>query len=50
MLNDPATVRRVRELQTEDLRILLCLLQTVARMGVDPVRFDHSDRENRADT
>src|SRR5438445_13843960 len=43
MLDDPLAVRRVGELQAEDLRVFFRLLEAVSRMLVNALRFDNGD-------
>lgn len=47
-LDDLGAVRRVGELQAQDLGVLLGLLHTVAREPVVGLGLDHGDREVRA--
>jgi hypothetical protein len=45
VLDDPASIGGVGELETEDLGVLLGLLQPIARRAVDGLRLHHGDRK-----
>jgi len=44
-IDDPLAVRGVRELQAEDLRVLLRLLKSVTRMRIDRLGLDYCNRK-----
>src|SRR3989442_4874135 len=47
MLNDPLTVRRVSEFEAENVGVLLCLLEAVARILVSGLGLHNGDRKIR---